>query len=168
MLRPAAPADLQAVFDIYMHPEVVPFLGYDAMSLDDFRPVFQELVDCGTFYVLERDGGIAGFCRTTRQPGRSSHGATLGTLAVSPRWHRSGVARELVEQIIALLKEQGVLRVELMLEVDNPRALAFYTKLGFKQEGLLRAAYKRASDPHYTDEILMARLLADLPAAGNT
>jgi len=165
MLRPAAPADLQAVFAIYMDPEVVPFLGYDAMSLDEFRPVFQELVDCGTFYVFECDGAIAGFCRTTRQPGRSSHVVTLGTLAVSPRWHRTGVARELIERITALLASQGILRLELMLEADNPRAFAFYTKLGFKQEGLLRAAYKRAGDPHYTDEIYMARLLADLPSA---
>ena len=163
MLRLATPADLDAVFCIYMHPEVVPFLGYDPMSPEDFGPVFQELVDCGSFYVLERDGEIAGFCRSTRQPGRSSHVATLGTLAVSPRWHGAGIARELMEQIITQLAAQGVVRVELMLETDNPRAFAFYSKLGFKQEGVLRAAYKRSSDLHYTDEILMARLLTELP-----
>jgi len=53
--------------------------------------------------------------------------------------------------------------VELMVEADNQRAFAFYTKLGFVQEGLLRAAYKRAGDPHYIDEIYMARLLTELP-----
>ena len=163
MLRLAQPADLDAVYSIYMHPDVIPFLGYDPMPLAEFRPIFQELVDCRAFYILERDGEVAGFCRTTRQPGRASHVVYLGTLAVSPRWRGSGLARELMEQIIAMLKAAGVLRLELMLEADNPRAFAFYKKLGFVQEGLMRAAYKRAGDTHYTDEIFMAKLLAQLP-----
>lgn len=165
MLRLATPADREAVYSIYMHPDVIPFLGYDAMSQEDFGPIFQELVDCRSFYILEREGSIAGFCRTTRQPGRASHVATLGTLAVSPRWRGSGIAMELIEQIIAMLKAQGILRLELMLETDNPRAFAFYRKLGFEQEGLMRAAYKRSTDAHYMDEIFMAKLLQDLPTA---
>jgi RimJ/RimL family protein N-acetyltransferase len=163
MLRLATPPDRDAVYEIYMHPQVVPYLGYDPMSYEDFGPLFQELLECRSFYVLEREGSVAGFCRVTRQPGRASHVAYLGTLAVGPRWHGTGVARELMERIIDMLRAQGVLRVELMLETDNPRALAFYRKLGFEQEGVMRAAYKRASDPHYTDEIFMGLLLADLP-----
>jgi putative acetyltransferase len=147
-----------------MHPDVIPFLGYDPMPLADFRSIFQELVDCRSFYILERDGEVAGFCRTTRQPGRASHVAYLGTLAVSPRWRGTGVAGDLMDQIIAMLAGQGILRLELMLETDNRRAFAFYKKLGFVQEGLMRAAYKRASDAHYMDEIFMAKLLAELPS----
>jgi putative acetyltransferase len=165
MLRLATAADRDVVYSIYMHPDVIPFLGYDSMSPEDFRPVFQELVDCRSFYILERERSVAGFCRITRQLGRASHVATLGTLAVSPRWRGTGIARDLVEQIIALSQSQGILRLELMLETDNPRAFAFYKKLGFKEEGIMRAAYKRSTDAHYMDEIFMARLLADLPTA---
>lgn len=165
MLRLATPADMDAVYSIYMHPDVIPFLGYDPMPAQEFRAVFQELLDSSSFHVLERDGSVAAFCRSTRQPGRASHVATLGTLAVSPRWRGSGIARELLEQIFVLLEAQGILRLELMLEIDNPRAFAFYTKLGFKQEGIMRAAYKRASEAHYTDEIFMAKLLRELPTA---
>jgi len=167
MLRLASPADQDAVYSIYMDPVVIPYLGYDPMSSAEFRAIFQELVDCRSFYVLEREAGIAAFCRTTRHRGRASHVATLGTLAVAPRWRGSGIARELLEQIFAMLKAQGILRVELMLEVDNPRALAFYTKLGFEQEGIMRAAYKRSVDDHYTDEIFMAKFLADIPATAS-
>ena len=49
-----------------------------------------------------------------------------------------------------------------MLEADNPRALSFYRKLGFQLEGTMRSAYKRASDTHYVDELLMAMLLPPL------
>lgn len=163
MLRLAQAADLEPVYYIYMHRDVIPYLGYDPMPLAEFRPIFQELVDCRSFYILEREGEVAGFCRTTRQPGRASHVAYLGTLAVSPRWRGTGLARELMEQIIAMAASQGILRLELMLETDNPRAFAFYSKLGFVQEGLMRAAYKRESDEHYTDEVFMAKLLAELP-----
>jgi putative acetyltransferase len=105
--------DQDTVYSIYMHPDVIPYLGYDPMSPAEFRAVFQELVDCRSFYVLE--GSIAAFCRTTRQPGRASHVATLGTLAVAPRWRGTGRSREV----------------------------------------------------HYTDEIIMAKLLADLPTASS-
>lgn len=162
MLRLATPADKDAVYSIYMHPDVVPYLGYDPMSSADFEPVFQELVDCRSFYVLERDGSIAGFCRTTRQPGRTAHVVYLGTLAVSPHWRGAGVAQDLMEQITAMLESQGVLRLELRLDAGNRRAFAFYSKLGFKQEGRMRAAYKRSTDRYYLDDIFMAKLLADL------
>lgn len=165
MLRLATPADSNAVYSIYMHPEVVPFLGYDPMSAADFAAIFEELVECRSFYVFERNGNIMGFIRSTRQPGRASHVVYLGTFAVSPQWRGTGVAREIMEGLITMLKEQGVLRLELQLEPDNPRALAFYTRLGFQQEGRLRAAYKRSTDPHYMDEIYMGKLLADLPTA---
>ncbi len=164
MLRLAQPTDLDAVYAIYMHPDVVPYLGYEPLSLPDFRPIFQELIECRAFYILERDGAVAGFCRATRQPGRASHVVYLGTFAVSPQWRGTGLAREFMEQIIEMLESRGALRLELMLEADNPRAFAFYSKLGFVQEGLMRAAYKRSSDSHYTDEIFMAKLLTELPA----
>lgn len=165
MLRLATPADRDAVYSIYMHPEVIPYLGYDPMPAEAFAPIFQELLDCRSFFIFERDRKVAGFIRSSRQPGRAAHVAYLGTFAVSPDFHGTGVARQIVEELIAMLKKQGVLRLELQLEPDNPRALAFYTKIGFQQEGRLRAAYKRASDPHYTDEIYMGMLLADLPTA---
>lgn len=163
MLRLATAADRDAVYSIYMHPDVNPFLGYDPMSAADFGAIFQELVDCGSFYIFERDGDVAGFIRATRQPGRAAHVAYLGTFAVAPRWHGSGIAREIMENVVSLLQAQGILRLELQVEPDNPRAIAFYHKLGFTQEGRMRAAYKRSTDARYVDEIFMGKLLAELP-----
>ena len=74
MRRLATPEDLDAVFALYMHEKVVPFLGYDPMPLDDFRPIYQALVDSGCFFIYEREGKLAGFYRATRYPGRVQHG----------------------------------------------------------------------------------------------
>ena len=87
------------------------------------------------------------------------HVASLSTLAVDPEMQGSGLARSMIETAIAALQAEGITRIELTLESDNPRALRFYGKLGFELEGVMRCAYKRSSDSHYVDELFMARLL---------
>ena len=144
---------------IYTHPEVVPYLGYDPMPLADFDPVFAGLLASGAFYVVPRDGEVRGFYRENRQKGRSRHVVTLETLAIAPSEKGTGFAAAMIGEAIDLMRADGVLRVELMVEADNARGIAFYRKLGFEQEGRLRAAYKRANQPDYVDEILMARLI---------
>jgi putative acetyltransferase len=82
----------------------------------------------------------------------------LETLAIDPVEKGSGFAHAMIGEALECMRQEGVRRVELMVEADNPRALAFYRKLEFEQEGRLRAAYKRANQTDYVDELLMARL----------
>jgi putative acetyltransferase len=159
MRRLAELQDLDAVFAIYMHERVVPFLGYDPMPLEDFRPIFDELVGCGCFYVYEVDGRIAGFYRASRYPGRVSHVACFGTLAVDPALHGRGIAQAMVRDAIDRLAAEGVKRIELYAEADNTAGLRFYEKLGFECEGVLRKFYKRAGDADYVDDHLLALLI---------
>jgi putative acetyltransferase len=156
--RLATPCDFDAVFDLYMHEKVVPYLGYDPMPHDDFRAVFQGLLDSGGFFIFEVDGRLAGFYRVTRYPGRAQHVASLGTLAVDPALHGRGVAQTMVIDVLARLKAEGVRRVELMAESDNTTALRFYARLGFVHEGTLRQFYRRAGEADFVDEHLMALL----------
>lgn len=159
MRRLATLEDIDTVFALYMHEKVVPFLGYDPMPLDDFRPVYQALVDSGCFYLYEREGKMAGFYRAARYPGRVRHVACLGTLAVEPAFHGQGIALAMVSEAIDTLKAAGVKRIELFAESDNAPALRFYEKLGFEREGTLRKFYKRAGDANYVDEYVMALLI---------
>jgi len=157
--RLALPDDLAAVHRIYTHDDVSPYLGFDPVPLEDFRPVFDGLLATHSFFVAVRHGEVLGFYRVKRQKGRSHHVVTLETLAISPAEMGSGFAHAMIGEALECMREDGVLRVELMVEADNPRAFAFYRKLGFEQEGRLRAAYKRAHQADYVDELLMARLL---------
>jgi ribosomal protein S18 acetylase RimI-like enzyme len=150
---------MAAVHAIYMHSEVVPYLGIDPVSLEGFEPYYAGLIANGTFYVVPREGGVRGFYRATRQPGRSRHVVILTTLAIGPSEKGSGLAAAMIDEAIELMRAQGVLRVELTLEADNQRALTFYRKLGFEQEGRLKKAYKRAGEPDFLDELVMARWL---------
>ena len=157
--RLATRADLAAVHAIYMHAEVVPYLGIDPASIEDFEIVFQGLLATGTFFVALHEGVVRGFHRVNRQKGRSHHVAVLETLAIDPAMRGTGFAKAMIDEALHHMHGDGIRRVELMVEADNPRAFAFYRKLGFEQEGRLRAAYKRADEKDYVDEILMARLL---------
>jgi RimJ/RimL family protein N-acetyltransferase len=164
MHRLATLADLDTVYSIYMDKDVVPYLGFDPMPRDDFVKVLSDLIASNSFYVVEVDGGVQGFYRASRHQGRARHAAYLGTFAVAPEARGTGLARSIIETVISRLNAEGVTRVELTLEADNKRALNFYTKLGFELEGTMRSAYKRSTDSHYLDELLMARLLP--PVAG--
>lgn len=162
MHRLATLQDLDSVYDIYMQEEVIPFLGFDPMPRSDFVKILEELIASRSFFVVERDGRVQGFYKTSRHQGRARHVAYLGTFAVTSEARGTGLAKSIFEEAIARLQSEGVTRVELMVEADNPRALQFYRKLGFVLEGTMRAAYRRSGEDHYVDEHFMARLLHPL------
>ncbi|HAW25000.1 MAG: GNAT family N-acetyltransferase [Gammaproteobacteria bacterium] len=161
MRRLVAPADYDRVYDIYMHETVVPFLGFDPMPREAFSKVFDPLFESGCFYLYEVDGEVMGFYKAQRHVGRTAHVAYLGTLAVAPEAQGRGVAIAMMQDAISRLWQAGITRIELTVEADNPRAIALYERLGFVHEGTQRAAYKRASDSGYVDELMYGLLRND-------
>jgi RimJ/RimL family protein N-acetyltransferase len=159
MLRLAQPNDVEDVFRIYMHTHNVPYLGYDPLSLDAFTPIYAELLAHGSFFVWARGSRITAFCRSRRLPGRTAHVAHIGPFAVAPDERGTGVACDLLTGVIERLRYDGVLRVELIVSEDNPRALAFYRKMGFQHEGTMRLAYKRSHESQFVNDLLLAKLL---------
>jgi ribosomal protein S18 acetylase RimI-like enzyme len=159
MRRLATLQDMEAVFAIYGHEKVVPFLTYEPMRLGQFEGVYQQLLDSGCFYLWEVDGAVAGFYRATRHSGRASHVVLLGTLAVDPRRHGHGIGQAMLADAIERLKADGIKRIELYAESDNAPALRFYGKLGFVVEGTLREFYQRAGEPHPVDEHVLGLLI---------
>ncbi len=159
MRRLVIPTDFDRVYDIYMDEAVVPFLGFDPMPREGFSKVFDPLFESGCFYVFEIEGRVQGFYQVQRHLGRAAHVAYLGTLAVAPEAQGNGIAGAMMTDALARLRNAGISRVELTVEADNPRAIAFYERFGFVHEGTQRAAYKRAADEDYVDELMYGLLL---------
>jgi ribosomal protein S18 acetylase RimI-like enzyme len=136
----------------------VPFLGFDPLPLEAFRPIFQALVDSRDFYLYELDGQLAGFYKAARHLGRASHVAYMGSLAVAPVFQGRGVAHAMLSQAIDELQQSGIKRIELIVESDTARGISFYQGHGFEIEGKLRKFYKRAHESHYVDNYLMSRI----------
>lgn len=162
-MRLALESDFDAVYAIHMDEAVIPFLGIEPLGPDEFRPVFAALVASGNFYVVEAEGVVAGFYKITRFEGRAAHVAQLGTLAVAPRFQGSGIARRMVAGAVAALTAACVRRIELIVESDNPRGVAFYQRMGFEIEGRLRMFYKRAHQDHYVDDFMMSLVVPSGP-----
>jgi putative acetyltransferase len=159
MLRLARPDDIEQVHRIYMDASVIPWLAHDPMDLNAFRAVFAKLLTAENFFVEEREGAVAAFYRITQYEGRASHVAELGTLAVHPDWQGRGLAYEMVATALANMKAGGVIRVQLLVEPENTRAIAFYIRMGFQQESIQRRAYRRSGEAGEIDDLVMVRFL---------
>ena len=59
-------------------------------------------------------------------------------------------------ELLDTLRQEGIKRFDLLVEIDNPRAIHFYKKFGFDIEGTLRNYFKRANQADYVDDYLMA------------
>lgn len=162
MLRIARLTDEQPLFSIYTHELVEGFLTFDGVDAQRFSGIFRNLLESGDFFIYEVDDATVGFCKATRLPGRSNHVAHLGPLAVAPQFHGRGYAAAMLTDVLARLEHSGVLRFELLVEADNARGIAFYSKLGFEHEGVQRKAYKRGAESEYIDEIMMVKFAGPL------
>ena len=80
------------------------------------------------------------------------------TLGVAPGARRQGVARALLEDLLARGRAQGVASLTLEVAEDNAAALALYRGLGFEPAGTRRDYYRRP-DSSLMDARLLRRTL---------
>ena len=88
----------------------------------------------------------------------------LVSMWVSPSARGSGVAGQLVTAVLEHGRAAGAERVTLWVATGNPRAAAFYRRMGFQPTGQ-RQVYHRA-DAADLDEEELARDVAGAPASG--
>jgi len=111
----------------------------------------------GTMLLCEADNQLIGVCYGTRGIAKRTRHSLYIVLGVLQAWSGQGVGRLLMEQLEAWAREQQLHRLELMVQVDNQRAIALYEKLGFQREGL--SAHSLYIAGRYVDEFSMAKLL---------
>jgi putative acetyltransferase len=115
------------------------------------------------FVVAERGGLVVGNAGVHPTPQvRRRHAAFIG-MAVARHAQGQGVGKALMSALIDWSDNWAqLLRLELTVFVDNPAAIALYSKFGFEIEGTHRAYALR--DGRYADVHAMARLHPDPPA----
>ena len=160
MLRLGTADDLAALYPIYMHSTVNPYLSFEIMSKEEFLPIFDELINSGVLYIYENtDGQVAATCIVCRSQRRSAHVVCLSTFATNPEFHRQGIGSKFMRELIdEIRKDERIKRIELHAEADNEIALNFYKKFGFQVEGCLKKQIKRAQDDHFIDDLVLAMI----------
>jgi RimJ/RimL family protein N-acetyltransferase len=99
--------------------------------------------------------GVAGFA--VRDGEKEAHKGLLWGMYVRPEARGAGVARRLVEAVIAYARPHVEL-IQLSVVVGNEQARRLYARLGFVEYGIEKNSLKYCG--RYYDEILMAKELA--------
>ena len=79
--------------------------------------------------VVEFEGLVVGTVRVTRD---ADTGGIYG-FAVDPNWQGRGIGRDVLRRVCRELRDEGVQRISLEVDLENDHALGLYTSLGFTQ-----------------------------------
>jgi RimJ/RimL family protein N-acetyltransferase len=125
----------------------------EASELELANRFRQAILEGDQLLVLEDEGGIVG--ALGMHPTQAEGVSSLGMWVV-PSHRRRGGGRMLIEAALAARPEE-VHKVELEVFPENGAAIALYRQLGFEEEGLRRAHYRRR-DGSLRSALIMARL----------
>lgn len=115
----------------------------DALAAELTRPWARIVVD-------EREGQLTAFVNYWRVADEIE----LLFVATAPPWQRRGIARDLLNQVLAAVRAEGAVRALLEVRPSNGAAVALYSSLGFSEIGRRRRYYDDGEDA-----LLMARML---------
>ena len=158
MIRNATQNDFDFIYNLHILPQVNRFLFYEIMSADEFKPIFNELLEQEILYVYEEDDILKGMFKLVPKLHRASHIVFLGGIAIHPSFSGKGCGQRMLNEIILFGKEKGFLRMELGVSTINAKAIHLYEKAGFQKEGLLKKYIYLKNENLFLDDILMAYL----------
>lgn len=159
MIRKMAAEDFPFIYNLYMHPVTNPWLLYEAMDESSFLPIYNELLSKNIIYIFSEEGKDIGMFKFIHHQHRNAHMAYLGGLAIHPEYAGKGYGKKMMDEIIALGKEMGLVRIELSTATINDKAIALYEKSGFVKEGILRKYTWLKNENKFIDEVMMSLLL---------
>ena len=113
MIRKATQRDFDFIYDLHVHPQVNRFLFYEIMSAEEFKAIFNELLEQDILYVYEEDGISMGMFKLSPQTASLLPHCLSWRYCYSSLVFRQGYAQRMLHQIILLGKERGILRLEL-------------------------------------------------------
>ncbi|MEK6687627.1 MAG: ribosomal protein S18-alanine N-acetyltransferase [Gemmatimonadota bacterium] len=104
------------------------------------EPGMREVLGAPSTIALAADTGsvLSGYAVARSVAGA----AEILTFGVLPRFHRRGIARELLSELLARLGSAGVTEVWLEVRISNWPARTLYESSGFRVAGMRRAYYR--------------------------
>ena len=167
-LRYATPADAQALLELGSDPEVTRFFSWgpyrdvsEPLAYIESLARQREAGERLEFVIAGPDDVPIGVTGLSDHSARDRR-ATVGTWLGRAHWG-TGANRASKALILALaFRTLGLERVTALASPDNPRSLAALERLGFEQEGVLRAWHRHHGEPR--DVAILALLRAGYEA----
>lgn len=142
-----------------MNPKVNPYLLYEIMDSQTFRPIFDDLFQQEVLYLYKENSVTVGMCKLIRQKHRNEHLLYIGGVAIHPDFTGKGFGKKMMLEIIDFCTKTGVLRIELSVAAHNERAIQMYENVGFTKEGVMKNYTYLKSKNQFIDEVLMSKLI---------
>jgi ribosomal protein S18 acetylase RimI-like enzyme len=89
-----------------------------------------DVPDSTIWWAMVEDNRV-GFARVDLAEDHDGPWAEIQDFYVAEDWRGQGCGRALAQSLIEWLREKGVVRIDLHVRSDNPRALAFWQAVGF-------------------------------------
>jgi len=158
VLRPIAEGDRERAAEILAAPEVARWWA-DADPDAALRWVLSGEEGLAS-YVIEAGGDVVGLIQSSEETDPQYRSAGID-IAVDPALHGRGVGSDAIRVLARHLFSQGHHRVTIDPAAANERAIAVYTRLGFRPIGVSRAS-ERGADGVFHDQLLMDLLEGEL------
>jgi ribosomal protein S18 acetylase RimI-like enzyme len=127
-IRPYQVRDQKAVVDLWKN------CGLVVAHNDPWRDIERKCrVSPEWFLVGVWDGSLVATCMA----GYEGHRGWINYLAVSPDFQRKGIATQLMQRAEALLIKAGCPKINLQIRETNQAVIAFYRRLGFRNEQVI-------------------------------
>jgi L-amino acid N-acyltransferase YncA len=162
--RPAVPADLPAVAEIYAH--------YVANSVSTFETVPPDVLELAhrreevirhglPYLVAELDGVVAGYAYATKYRPRPAYRFTVeDSIYIHPAHLRRGLGRLLLSGLICDAESAGYRQMVAVIGgSDNSGSIGLHEAFGFRRVGVLTAAGFKFG--RWVDSVLMQRPLGE-------
>lgn len=140
LVRPATEEDLPAVAAVYDHEALTGISTFDTEP----RPLWQwrtRLAEAGPgdhLLVAEVDGVVCGYAASGPYRPRPGYRHTRETsVYTSPDVRGRGVGRRLYDELLRLLRADGVHLVVAVVALPNPASVALHRGCGFASVGVL-------------------------------
>lgn len=146
-IRPAISQDLKAILEIvnYNILNTVAVYDYDIKSSSEIEQWFIDKQNAGwPVLVAEADGAVAGYATYGTFRTKEGYKFTIEhSVYVNHEHNGKGIGGKLLEELIALAKQQGYHTMIGCIDAENTGSIAFHKKYGFTEAGLLKqSAFK--------------------------
>lgn len=159
MIRKATATDFEFIYELYMHPQINPYLLYELMDAVTFLPIFEELFNKQVLFVYADETKQMGMCKLVPQQHRNAHILYVGGVGIRASEAGKGHGLNMLQEVKEYARNNGFLRIELSVATINERAIHLYEKAGFVKEGVMKNFTYLKSENKFLDEVLMAFLL---------
>lgn len=137
-IRLATLEDAQSILDIYakyIQNTVVTF-EIEVPTLESFQSRMKNIMSFFPWLVCEIDGKIAGYAYASKHGERAAYrwSADL-SVYIDENFQRHHIGTDLYNELIDLLKKQGMCTVYAAISTPNPKSESFHQSYGFQRIG---------------------------------